>query len=66
MQLVLPEKKMRLLVETVMMVLQPACMLTLLFCEQLGLAEKFNKVCMANYPCEQAGVQIGSTLGKVV
>ncbi len=63
MQLVLPEKKMRLLVETVMMVLQPACMLTLLF---LGLAEKFNKVCMANYPCEQAGVQIGSTLGKVV
>ena len=44
MQLVLPEKKMRLLVETVMMVLQPACMLTLLtllFCEGLNLAEKF-------------------------
>ena len=44
MQLVLPEKKMRLLVETVMMVLQPACMLTLLtllYCEDLGLAGKF-------------------------
>ena len=65
MQLVLPEKKMHLLVETVTMVLPPAKLLTLLYHKGLGLVEKSAQLTMY-IPCKQADVQVEFALDKLV